>query len=103
MNINIMKIWRLLKEFKMIKGKRGQFFFYALMMGVVFFLMGLALTPAISQVVNEQMDSTLLNCSNSTISQQNHAVCTSLDMTKFLFIGVIFGLVGILIGGAVGR
>jgi len=82
--------------------KKGQMFFL-MMMGVVFFLIGLALTPALSEVVDEQMDSNLLNCSDASIGQQNKAVCTSLDITKFLFIGVIFGLGGMLLAYSIGR
>jgi len=84
-----------------LKDKRGQMF-YLMMIGVLFFLVGLALTPVVSEVIDEQMDGSLLNCSNPSIGQQNKAVCTSLDVTKFLFIGVLFGLGGMLLGRAAG-
>lgn len=73
--------------------------FFLLMMGVVFFLLGLALAPALTQTVDEQMDS--LNCSTTT-DDQTKAVCTSLDMEK-LFIAVIFGLAGVLLAGVIVR
>lgn len=73
--------------------------FFLLMMGVVFFLLGLALAPALTQTVDEQMDN--LNCSTTT-DDQTKAVCTSLDMEK-LFIAVIFGLAGVLLAGVIVR
>ena len=77
--------------------------FFSLMMGMVFFLIGLALTPVISEIVDESTSSAELNCSNESLGQQDRAVCTSIDMNKFLFLGTIFGLAGIIIGGVVGR
>lgn len=71
---------------------------FALMMGIVFFVLGLALTPLLTDVTGEATSSTQLNCSNSSISDQNKAVCTSLDIMPFLWMGVVFGLAGILIG-----
>lgn len=79
--------------------KRGQTIFYMMMMGVVFFLLGLALAPALHETVSEQTDSVLLNCSNTSISDQNKAVCTSLDILPTAFFMVLMGLAGILIGG----
>jgi len=78
---------------------KGQTIFFILMLGVLFFVLALALAPSVHSIVGESMDSHLLNCSNSSISDQSKAVCTSLDMTSFLFTGVLFGLAGLLIGG----
>ena len=77
--------------------------FFLLMIGIVFFVLGLALTPAVKDVVGEAMSSSQLDCSNSSISDQNKAVCTSIDIQTFLYIGTIFGLAGLVIGGAVLR
>lgn len=85
----------------MLSGKRGQGFFFLLMVGLVFFLLGLALAPALQEITQEQMDSSFLNCSDSSITQPTKAVCTSIDMMTFLFTGVIFGLGGVLITRAV--
>jgi len=82
---------------------RGQTIFFILMLGVLFFVLALALAPSTNSVVSEAMDHAFLDCSNSSISDQNKAVCTSLDITSFLFTGVIFGLAGILIGGVAVR
>jgi len=82
--------------------KRGNALFFTLMMGVTFFLLGLALTPVLSEVTNEYTNSAQLNCSNPSISDQDQAVCTSIDMQQFLFIGTLFGLAGLLLASMVG-
>lgn len=78
--------------------KKGQVSaFVLLMIGMVFFLMGLALTPAIHDVIEEATSTVQLNCSNTSISDQDKANCDAIDIQQFLFIGTIFGLAGILI------
>jgi len=82
--------------------KKGSSIFFILMMGVVFFLLGLALTPALVSITSEATNTGYFNCSagnESLLNQQTKAVCTSLDIQQFLFIAVIFGLAGLLIGG----
>ena len=69
---------------------------FILMIGIICFVLGLALANPLKEVVTEQMDSTFLNCTTTT-DQQTKAVCTSLDMLTPLFCGTIFGLVGILL------
>ena len=79
--------------------KRGTSIFFLLMVGVVFFLLGLALTPAIMSVTNEATNTAELNCSDTSNTDQDKAVCTSLDIQQFLFIATIFGLAGMLFAG----
>ncbi len=74
---------------------------FLLMIGIVFFVLGLALTPALTNVTEESMNSAQLDCSNASISDQNKAVCTSIDVMPPLYFGVILGLSGILLAGAV--
>jgi len=71
------------------------------MIGVVFFVLGLALTPALTQASDEATHSTELNCSSPSISDQDKAVCDSIDIQPFLFIGTIFGLAGVILTGAI--
>ncbi len=73
---------------------------FLLMIGIVLFVLGLALTPGATQVTNEAMDSPQLNCSNSTISDQNKAVCTSMDVMPPLYFGTLLGLAGMVLAGA---
>lgn len=83
--------------------KKGATVFVMLMLGVVFFVLGLALTPILTEVTNESTSTSQLNCSNeSSLSEQDKAVCTSLDIQPFLFFGTIFGLGGLLIGRIAG-
>ena len=79
--------------------KRGQTVFVAFMIGIVCFVLGLALSPAIKDVITSDTVSGVngLDCSNSSITNQNKAVCTSLDLNIALFTGLIFGLAGFLV------
>jgi len=79
--------------------KRGFGIFFLLMMGVVFFILGLALAPALKDTVQESTNVSYLDCSNSSISDQNKAVCTSLEIMTPAYIGVIFGLAALILGG----
>lgn len=80
--------------------KKGQAsIFFLIMMGVVFFFLGLALAPALNTTINESLDDPVLNCSTTT-DDQTKAVCTSMDMNK-LYTGIIFGLAGIILAGAI--
>ncbi len=85
------------------KKAQGNVFVY-LMIGIVFFVLGLALTPALTDVATEATSTSQLNCTNtSSLTDQNKAVCTSIDIQPFLFMGTIFGLAGLLLTGAVLR
>jgi len=84
--------------------KKGSSIFFLLMIGIVFFILGLALTPILTDATTEYSTTSILNCSNSSsLTDQDKAVCTSLDLQPFLFMGTIFGLAGLLLAGAVIR
>lgn len=76
--------------------------FFLIMMGVTFIILALALTPSLREVTNDSMDSSQLDCANESISDQNKAVCDSVDIMPFLYSVAILGLVGILLKGAFG-
>lgn len=85
-----------------MNNKKGTSIFLLLMLGMVCFVLGLALAKPTKDVVSESM--LQLNCStdyltNTTITHQNRAYCTAMDMFNPLVVGVIFGLAGILLGG----
>lgn len=77
--------------------KRGNAIFFLLMMGVVFFLLGLALAPALKDVASEAMSTPELNCSATDITDQDQATCTSIDVMQPIYTGIVFGLAGLLI------
>ena len=77
--------------------------FVLLMIGIVFFVLGLALTPGATDVTNEAMSSEELNCSNASITDQDQAVCASLDVMPPLYFGTILGLAGVVLAGAILR
>ena len=80
--------------------KRGQVAFISLMLGILFFVIGLALSPILNQIItgDDVMGANGLDCSNVSISNQDKSVCTSTDAIQPLWAGVVFGLAGMLIG-----
>lgn len=84
--------------------KKGMAAFYLFMVGVVFFLLGIALAPALNEVIqgDDVMNSTQLDCNNNSISNQNKAICYQVDAIPPLFIGIIFGFAGIIITRLIG-
>lgn len=81
--------------------KKGSSIFISFMLGIVFFILGMALAPAIVQASAESMLD--LNCTtnylvNDSVTNQNKAVCTQLDLFAPLFTGILFGLGGMLVG-----
>jgi len=89
---------------KWLKSKKGVAIFYALMLGVILFLLGLALAPALQDVTTETGNAETLNCSTITSSHPDYdrikPVCTSIDIQQ-LFIGIIFGIAGIVIARSI--
>ena len=72
------------------------------MLGIVFILLALALMPGAREVTTEAMNSSQIDCFNESISDQNKAVCDSIDIMPFLYGVAIVGLAGILLKGAFG-
>jgi len=81
--------------------KRGQVIFVMLMLGVVFFILGMAIAPALVNTVDESLDDPMLNCSTTT-DAQTKAVCSSMEANK-LYVGIVFGLAGVLLVGVIIR
>jgi uncharacterized membrane protein len=81
--------------------KKGSTALVMLMMGILFFILGLALAPALKDVTGESRSTAELNCTDPAVlaNQQSHAVCTQIDMFQPLLIGILFGLAGLLIAG----
>lgn len=82
--------------------KRGSTIFVSLMLAIVLFVMGLALGPALASAMSENL--LQLNCTtdyliNTSISHQDRAICTQIDLMAPLFSGIIFGMAGFLLGG----
>ncbi len=76
--------------------KKGSTIFVMLMLGFLFFILGMALAPALKDITSEARSDHLLNCSTTT-DAQTKAVCTSIDIQQF-YVGIIFGLAGMVIG-----
>jgi hypothetical protein len=75
--------------------KKGLTFFYLFMIGTVCFILGLALAYPLTQTSSESQEE--LDCSNSSISNQNKAVCYQMDSITPFFVATIFGLAGVIL------
>lgn len=76
--------------------------FLLLMLGTIFIILALAITPGAREITNEAMNSPQIDCFNESISDQNKAVCDSIDIQPFLYGAALVGLAGILLKGAFG-
>jgi len=81
--------------------KRGQVVFIMLMLGVVLFVLALAFAPELINTIDESLDDPMLNCSTTT-DAQTKAVCSSMEANK-LYVGIVFGLAGVLLVGVIIR
>lgn len=84
----------------LINDKRGVAAFVYFMLGVIFFVLGLALAPALNDTTSEvrSNETGQLDCDNISISNQDKSVCTQVDSFNPLWIGVMFGFGAILLG-----
>ena len=80
-----------------MKNKKGVVVFIYFCIGIVFFVLGMALAPILNSVIGESTSSTQLNCSNESISNQDKSVCYQMDMMTPLWFGVILGFSGIVL------
>jgi hypothetical protein len=72
---------------------------FIFMIGLVCFILGMALTPALKETITENTTTETLNCSASDLTTIQKSVCTQEDMFIPLFVGLCFGLAGLIIGG----
>ena len=80
--------------------KRGTMALVYLMMGTLFFVIGLALADPLNDTVKGVLNGEgegNYQCDNET-SYQGKAQCTSIEIISPVFIGLIFGMAGIVIG-----
>ena len=77
---------------------KGSVPLYLFMIGIVFFLLALALAPALAETINgdEVRGTDGLNCSSALIDNDDKAVCYQLDTLTPLYVGIILGLGGLL-------
>ncbi len=78
-----------------MKSKKGMAAIYYFMIAILFFVVGLAIAPALINTSDESQ--TELDCTNSSISNQDKSVCYQIDSMAPVYIGIIFGLGGIII------
>lgn len=82
-----------------LKGKRGFSLIFAFMIGILLFFLGIALAPALKDTVHSAVVDPIIDCHNTSISNQAKAVCTQLDLYLPLWVGLMFGLGGAVLTG----
>lgn len=80
---------------------KGMAAFVMLMLGVTFFILGLALANPLKLVIVEASTTAELNCTTPP-SYYEQTVCTAMDFIHPFYIGLIFGFAGIVIGRLMG-
>lgn len=85
---------------------RGQVFFFTIMLGIVFIILGLAFAPTIKTFTDDAMNSTTdtrvgLDCSNSTISDYDKANCVFVDLLNPYFVGFLIFAGGAIVGAKI--
>jgi len=76
----------------MVLNKKGQAIFVKIMICVLFFIVAVILIPPINEGVIDNMNSTALNCSDTSISVETNATCVVMDMFLFYFISVCIAI-----------
>jgi hypothetical protein len=80
--------------------KKGSTILIMFMMGTLFFVVGLALAPALKTFLTETMNQTgIISCPTAT-DQQTKSYCTAIDMMLPLFVGIALGMAGFFLSGA---
>ena len=83
--------------------KKGQVFFFALMLGIVILVLALALAGPVKDQVDSIRNTTTdeggegLDCINSSISDFDKGACVVADLTIFHFVGGLIFIAGAII------
>lgn len=75
--------------------KKGQGFFFLLMIGVVMFILGFALAKPLISTSSDVR--TNMNCSNTSLSTDQKVNCGVVDIISPWFVGLVLGLGGMVI------
>lgn len=82
--------------------QRGQItIFYTFMIGITVIVLALAFAPTLKIFTNDAMDSSNLDCDNSSISYFDQSACIITDVSLFGFIGGLIFIVGSIIGARI--
>ena len=88
-----------------MESKRGSVMFYSLMLGIVIFVLALALGPAVSSFTNSAMDTTVgdtigLDCDNTT-DKFVKVTCIVADLSLVYFIGSLILMAFVIVGSKI--
>lgn len=84
----------------MVLNKKGQVFFFSLMLGIIILVLALALAGPVKDTIDSARNGTTdegqlgLNCSSTTISNFDKGACIVSDLTIFHFIGGLVFIAG---------
>ena len=82
-----------------VSSKRGSAIIVYFMIGVLTFLVALALAAPTQEITNSDnvMGADGLDCSNESITNQDKAVCISIDIIPPIYTAILFGLGAMLV------
>lgn len=72
---------------------------YAIMLGILLFFFGLAIAPSLNSIIQGVRASEGCTTVFSTLDFGTQATCTMQDIYSSFYVAVIFGLIGMIIGG----
>ncbi len=82
--------------------RKGQVFFFTLMLAIVVLVLMFGLLPGIQESVSSARNQTTgMDCDNSSISDFDQATCIITDLTLPYWIMIMLGIVGAMIGAKV--
>lgn len=74
--------------------KKGQSVAFAILWGLVIFMLGVLFVPFIGDEVTRTTSSAQLDCNNATISDGAKLSCLFVDATVVYFVIIIFSIIG---------
>lgn len=86
---------------------KGSVVIYSFMVGLVIFVLALALAPPVSEFISSARNETTsfgtqgLNCTSDTISNYDKAACVVTDLNLFYFIGGLLFIAGAFVGSKI--
>jgi len=87
----------------MVLNKKGQVFFYTLMLGILIIVLALALATPVKDIVDSARNNVTdegmngLDCNNASISTYNKGACVVSDLSIFHFVGGLVFIAGAII------
>lgn len=81
--------------------KQGQVMFLGIMLCVVVIILALSFAPANKAVVDNTMNSSNLDCSNTSIDNYTKATCVATDLISPYYLAIGIGIGGLILAAKI--